>query len=196
MRRGDERAWAEFLDRYERLIFAVPRRMGLDREESADVFQDVAIAFLRGLPRLRDVRTIPRWLSQTAFRIARDRRVRQRREMHPEDDAFWEVVPDPSPEVAEILDAFRARAAVHAALAQLSERCRRMLTLLFLTDPAPSYAEIARRLAQPVGSIGPTRRRCLARALEALAESGIKTAVDPTFPSKVRRKRIASRRSR
>lgn len=196
MRHGDERAWAEFLDRYERLIYAVPRRMGFNADEAADVLQEVVLAFLRGLPRLRDVRTVPRWLAQTSYRIARDRRARRRRELRPDDESFWETVADPAPEVAETLEVFRAREEVRAALAQLSERCRDLLSLLFLTDPAPSYAEIARRLSQPVGSLGPTRQRCLARALKVLRPHGIKPAPDSTFRSSAGTPRAGTRRAR
>src|SRR5689334_889981 len=52
MQAGDEAAFREFLARYERLIYAIPRRMGLSADDAADVFQDVTIAFLKGLPRL------------------------------------------------------------------------------------------------------------------------------------------------
>jgi RNA polymerase sigma factor (sigma-70 family) len=196
LRHGDERAWAEFLDRYERLIYAVPRRMGFDADEAADVLQEVALAFLRGLPRLRDAKTVPRWLAQAAYRIARDRRARHRRELRPDDESFWETVADPVPEVAETLEVFRARQEVRAALAQLSERCRDLLSLLFLTDPAPSYAEIARRLSRPVGSLGPTRQRCLKRALEVLRPRGIKPASDSTSRSSAQTPRAGTRRSR
>lgn len=194
LRQGDERAWARFLDRYERLIYSVPRRMGCDADEAADVLQEVALAFLRGLPRLRDVRTIPRWLAQTAFRITRDRRARRRRETRPESETFWETVADPAPEVAETLAAFEARADVRAALARLSDRCRELLSLLFLADPSPPYAEIARQLSLPIGSLGPTRQRCLARALEAIRDLGIRAGSRPTLESSASSPRARTRR--
>ena len=186
LKAGDPRAWPQFLDRYERLIYAVPRRMGLDRDECADVFQEVAIAFLKGLPRLRDPKTIPRWLTQAAFRIARDRRARRKRELRPEDDAFWDAQPDPGPSAIDALESEEARARVQAALGRVSPRCRELLTLLFLADPPLPYAEIARRLGQPIGALGPTRSRCLARMLEALGTperrpGGIRGGANPTL---------------
>jgi RNA polymerase sigma factor (sigma-70 family) len=194
LKAGDERAWPIFLDRYERLIYAVPRRMGLDADEAADVFQEVAIAFLKGLPRLRDAKTIPRWLAQTAFRIARDRRARRKRELRPEDETFWDTRPDPTPQVLDALESEEARRAVSRALAVVTPRCRELLTLLFLADPAPSYAEIARQVGQPIGALGPTRQRCLARMLEVLAPGGIRTAPSPTLKSGAAPSRARTRR--
>jgi len=181
LKAGDPRAWPIFLDRYERLIYSVPRRMGLDADEAADVFQEVSIAFLKGLPRLRDAKTIPRWLAQTAFRIARDRRARKKRELRPEEEGFWETRADPTPQVLDALESEEARREVTRALEAVTPRCRELLTLLFLADPAPSYAEIAHRLGQPIGALGPTRQRCLARMLEVLAPGGIKAGASPTL---------------
>jgi RNA polymerase sigma factor (sigma-70 family) len=196
LRRGDGSAWVEFLDRYERLIYAVPRRMGLDPDDAADVFQEVVIAFLNGLPRLREPKTLPRWLTQTAFRIARDRRARGRREVRPKEETFWNTVVDSQSEVEGTLAVFEARRDVRAALEQVSPQCRELLTLLFLTDPAPSYTEIAHRLARPVGSLGPTRQRCLERMLEALAKHGIKAATDSTLKSSPPSTRVRKRSPR
>jgi RNA polymerase sigma factor (sigma-70 family) len=195
LKAGDESAWPVFLDRYERLIYAVPRRMGLDRDECADVFQEVSIAFLKGLPRLRDAKTIPRWLAQAAFRIARDRRARRRRELRPEDEAFWEVQADPTPAVLDLLETEEARRRVTVALAAVTPRCRELLGLLFLADPPPSYAEIARTLGQPVGALGPTRQRCLARMLEVLDPGGIRPAGSPTLRGSASSPRARTRRS-
>ena len=181
LKAGDSRAWPIFLDRYERLIYSVPRRMGLDADEAADVFQEVSIAFLKGLPRLRDAKTIPRWLAQVAFRIARDRRARRKRELRPEDEGFWETRADPTPGVLDALESEEARREVTRALKAVTPRCRELLTLLFLTDPAPSYAEIARQLGQPIGALGPTRQRCLARMLEELQLGGIRPGSSSTL---------------
>lgn len=59
------------------------------------------------------------------------------------------------------LEGEERRSALRAAFRQLGERCRELLALL-TSDPPPSYAEISELLGIPVGSIGPTRQRCLA----------------------------------
>src|SRR5688572_9771761 len=63
---GDERAWAELIDRYKRLIFSVPLRQGVPRQDAVDLFQAVCLDLVAELPRLRDPQALPRWLIQTA----------------------------------------------------------------------------------------------------------------------------------
>jgi DNA-directed RNA polymerase specialized sigma24 family protein len=71
--------------------------------------------------------------------------------------------PDPSATMIEqeIIVAER-NAALRAAFAELPQPCRELLSLL-MSDPAPAYAEISARLGMAIGSIGPTRARCLDR---------------------------------
>ena len=187
LRADEPRAWRLFLDRYERLIYSVPRRMGLDAEDAADVFQDVLAAFLRGLPRLREPRTIPRWLTRTAFRLARERRMRRRREPTMPDPADLERAADPA-DVAELFaraeDAVRLRALVASA----AGRCPELLGLLFFAEPSPGYEEIARSMGMPIGSLGPTRQRCLDQLFALVGgESGgprIRRSARPTLKPK------------
>ena len=58
------------------------------------------------------------------------------------------------------------------AFQDLPERCRRLLRVLSASPP-PSYAEVAVALEMPIGSIGPTRARCLGRLRDLLAERGV-----------------------
>ena len=184
LRDDDGRAWRAFLDRYERLIYSVPRRMGLDPDDAADVFQDVLAAFLRGLPRLRDPRTIPKWLTRTAFRLARERRMRRRREPTLPDPASLGSIPDPR-EATDLVERAEDASRVRALVAQLPGRCPELLGLLFFTDPAPAYGDLARRLGMPIGSLGPTRQRCLdhlfARVGADSDASRIRRPVHPTL---------------
>ena len=199
LRAGDACAWNTFVARYERLIYAVPRRMGLDADESSDVMQDVLVAFLRGLPRLREAVTLPRWLSRTAFRIARERRMRRRRESPVDDPEIFAAVAvdtDVADLAARAEDAARAR----RALAALGGRCEELLTLLFLRDPPVAYGEIARRLGTPIGSLGPTRQRCLDRLLARMGgdeDAGrIRKPARRTLPAKARPPQSRTRRPR
>jgi DNA-directed RNA polymerase specialized sigma24 family protein len=64
------------------------------------------------------------------------------------------------------LDADQART-LWRAFGELPERCRQLLRIL-IASPAPSYAEVAAALSMPVGSIGPTRARCLRRLRQLL----------------------------
>lgn len=185
---GDERAWESLVRRHERLVYAVARRYRLSEPDLGDVFQDVFAALVRGLPRIRDARTLVRWLSSTTERIARATALRRRREQAlavPEPEAV-EGLPADQPEVGAELETLEEQALIRTALADLPEGCRRLLAALYYEDPAPDYATLARRLRMPIGSLGPTRARCIERMRRILAgfsapAPGISEPRRPTF---------------
>jgi RNA polymerase sigma factor (sigma-70 family) len=195
LRRGDRTAWLTLLDRYERLIYAVPRRSGLSAEDSADVFQDVLHAFLRSLPTLRNAEALPAWFMRTAFRYSMRRQETLSRQVRPESDAYFESIPDPRPDPSEVLANFQALAEVQQSIARLADPCRRLLTALFLEDPGASYAQVAQRLRVPIGSLGPTRRRCLDQLVDLLSEKRIRkpSGGTSTVVSRVSRSRSGGR---
>lgn len=187
---GDGQAWAALVERHERLVYAVARSYRMSDADVGDVFQEVFAALVRGLPRLRDARALVRWLSSTTERIARATALRRRREqaLASPDQAVVEGVPDERPAVESELEALEEQALVRLALAGLPEGCRRLLTALYYEDPAPDYASLSRRLHMPIGSLGPTRARCIERlrrglaGLEAGAGPGISDAPPATYP--------------
>ena len=168
---GDARAWAALVERHERLVYAVARSYRMSDADLGDVFQEVFAALVRGLPRLRDARALVRWLSSTTERIARATALRRRREqaLAVPDPALVEGLPDESPAVESELEALEAQALVRLALAGLPEGCRRLLSALYYEDPVPDYHSLARRLRMPIGSLGPTRARCIERLRRRLA---------------------------
>ena len=169
--RGDARAWETLLSRYERLIYAIPRTAGLDSDEASDVYQEVCVALYRGLPRLKSAKALTAWIITTTRRITRDHRVKARRTTPLLDPTTGEPVHEPvdhAPLVSEVLKELELQHGMRLQLTRLGERCRRLLLLLFYTDPAPSYPEISRELGIPVGSIGPTRARCFEKLKELL----------------------------
>jgi RNA polymerase sigma factor (sigma-70 family) len=201
--KGDQAAWSALVRRYERLVYSVARGYRLAPDDLADVFQDVFAALVRGLPRLRDARALCRWLASTTDRIAlatalRRRRERAREQGPPEEQAG---LADPKEPAGAELETLEEQMMVRLALGGLAGRCRELLERLYYRDPAPDYAEIARELSMPVGSIGPTRARCLEkleRGLDALrsAGAGISEGPSPTSPIERTRLRPRPRRSR
>ena len=166
---GDTRAWAALVRRHERLVYAVGRSYRLSDEDLADVFQEVFSALVRGLPRLREPRTLVRWLSSTTQRIARAIALRRRREAAlaaPIEVAEPALEAD-QPSAGEELEKLEEQALVRLALGTLQERCRNLLGALYFEDPTPSYETISRRLGLPIGSLGPTRARCFDRLRSA-----------------------------
>ena len=190
---GDERAWAALVRRHERLVYAVARSYRLADADLADVFQEVFTALARGLPRLRDARTLVRWLSSTTERIALATAQRRRREAALTEGGEEPLrdVPADGPAVGADLELLEQQALVRMALGALAPRCQRLLTALYFEDPSPSYGELSSRLGVPIGSLGPTRARCLDKLKEALvplagAAAGISGGERPTSGSERR----------
>lgn len=157
---GDQEAWDRIVDGHRSLVWAVVVNAGLVGDDADDAFQ---MTFIRLLERGRSVREperLPGWLATTARNEARNVQ-RRRRRSEPVDD-FSELADevDGGPDRGVMVDA--TVAAVRLALAELSERCQQLLRLLF-TEPPLGYDEIGEILGIPVGSIGPTRMRCMER---------------------------------
>lgn len=168
-RRGDGRAWELLVRRYQRLVYTVVRRIGLDDHAAADVFQNVFSRLVSHLDRIADPSRLQAWIVTTAKRDALLQRQRGQRTVsmsRDEDDGStpeWEIADDaalPEAALAELQQAEQLR----RALERLDERCRGLLALLFgEAELEGGYEEVARRLGTPVGSIGPTRARCLGK---------------------------------
>ncbi len=144
---------------------SIARRHRLGREEAADVIQETWARLLAHAKDLRDAERIAGWVATTAARecIAVRRRA-WREEVTPDSvvDGIQEW------DVDDQLDARRRAAELRTAVASLPRRERLLLELLLEPD-SPSYAEISRRLAMPIGSIGPVRQRALQRLRSLLA---------------------------
>jgi RNA polymerase sigma factor (sigma-70 family) len=175
-RRGEAAAWVKLIERYRRLVFAVPRRAGLGDDLAADVFQAVFAALHRHLDRIDDPSRLQAWLVTTAKRESL-RQLRAQRNLvslsdEEQADAL-EAVPDEGPLPDEVLAELQQNQQVRVAFDRLGPRCRRLLAELYLADEPASYAQIANRLGCPEGSIGPTRARCLDKLRRLLATGGL-----------------------
>ncbi len=164
---GDEHAWHELVERYGRLVYSIPRRMGLNEADADDVFQNVFVLLYRNLGNLRDQSRVSSWLITAAYRECWRIGKQAGRYVNLDDHHLGEV---PAPE-AEITRLEREQQ-VRQALRQIDGRCRDLLTALFLDPRQPTYDDIAARLQMPVGSIGPTRARCFRKLEAALGEIG------------------------
>lgn len=161
-RRGETRAWADLLADYERLVFSIPLRYGLAREDAADVVQLTFTELLQSLDVLRDDERLVGWLATVARR--QSWRLLERRKRETAVDELPErAEPDPA-------ETWTRDEWLYDGLLTLDERCRELIVALYLTADSPAYADVARRLGRPIGSIGPTRARCLQRLRAALAD--------------------------
>ncbi len=162
---GDERAWSELVAQYGRLVYSIPLQCGLSPDDADDVFQNVWSIVLRNLPSLRDQTRLSSWLITTTYRECQHLR---KAPFNGLDDTLEDrgVLP-----VEDVLRWEREHQ-VHEALRRLDDRCRLLLSALFLEPDEPSYEAVAARLGVPVGSVGPTRARCFKEPEAALIEIG------------------------
>jgi RNA polymerase sigma factor (sigma-70 family) len=169
-RRGERAAWVTLVHRYQRLVYAIVRRAGLDEHAAADVFQTVFARLVEHLPRIADPQRLQAWIVTTAKRevllaLRRGRRtVSMTRDDEDGDEANEFEIADDAPLPEDALAELQQQELVRRALDRMDARCRELLLLLFRDggDQVP-YEELARRLGMAVGSIGPTRARCLGK---------------------------------
>ena len=171
-RRGDARAWETLVNRFERLVYAIPRRAGMDEQQAADVFQHVFASLFEHLGRIDDPDRLAAWLATTARRESwRVSRLSGRQSGADVDDETIQLS-DSGALPGEALLELERQHSVRTAVARLDDRCRRLIGALFYADPPPAYSAIAREFAIPEGSIGPTRARCLRKLREILEREG------------------------
>ena len=166
----DAAAWQAIVERYSNLLWSVARAHRLGETDSAEVVQTTWLRLLENLTRIREPDHLASWLATTARRESlRIIKLRGRVVLLAEEDAFDTV------DTAEQLDAAlitqERDAELWRVFGALPDRCRTLLRVL-IASPPPSYQEISDSLGLPVGSIGPTRARCLGRLRALLAADG------------------------
>ncbi|HXM62563.1 MAG TPA: sigma-70 family RNA polymerase sigma factor [Terriglobales bacterium] len=172
--KGNQAAWSALIEKYKNLIFSIPIKFGLPREDAADVFQAVCVDLLVGLPRLREPKALPKWLMQTSFHQC----LRHKKDRLSVSDERFEVTEEPesgSSELPEeILSQVQREQSLREAIAALPPRCKRMVGMLFFEDPPRPYEEVAKELKLATGSIGFIRGRCLKKLRALLEDKGFK----------------------
>jgi RNA polymerase sigma factor (sigma-70 family) len=167
---GDRTAWDTLVERYEGMLWGIARSHRLDEASASDVVQTTWLRLVEHVDALRNPDALAGWLATTArnecLRVLRH----QARQVPTEDDR---IPADSVPPVddARLLAAERD-AALWRAFAKLTARCQSLLRML-ATEPTPSYDEIGAALGMAVGSIGPTRGRCLDALRERLSKGRI-----------------------
>ena len=170
---GDRRAWEQLVDAYGGLVWAIARNHRLSDGDAADVSQTTWLRLLEHVDRLTDPARVGAWLATTARRECLRVQARGRRTTPTGEQRDLEPPPRiPGPDVDLNLLAAERDDAVRTAFTQLPARCRTLLQML-MRDPAPSYEEVSATLNLPIGSIGPTRGRCLGKLREILRTAGI-----------------------
>lgn len=166
---GDSQAWRGLVARLERVVWKSVNMMTADREIRDDAFAATWLRLAERLDTIREPEKLPGWLTTTATNEVRQIvRSRHRTDLslnEPRGDdgsveridaIFTDVGDHAAPMIAD-----ETAADLRTAFRRLDGRCRQVLTVLIATDPPMSYEEASALLGRPVGSLGPTRQRCL-----------------------------------
>jgi RNA polymerase sigma factor (sigma-70 family) len=170
---GNEEAWAALVDKYKNLVFSIPIKQGMPRQDAADVFQRVWLLLLAELPRLRQAQALPMWLIRVTSReCARWRRQELPHAASEVAEIGSELVADDQPLPEQMLAQVKEEQILREAVLALPPRCRQLIEMLFFETPARPYEEVARSLGLAAGSIGFIRGRCLTRLRRELTKRG------------------------
>lgn len=173
-RKGDEAAWDELVERYQRLIFAIPRRAGLSEAQASDVFQEVFLTLFEKLDDIRQPEKIRSWLVTTA-KFKTWGTVRGEKNFYSpatEEEMEFEMasLTDDAPLAEDALIELEQQHLIRTALGKLDERCRTILQMIYLNDETASYAEVADEIGVAATGISPMRSRCLKKLEKILSK--------------------------
>jgi RNA polymerase sigma factor (sigma-70 family) len=166
-RDGDEARIGDLVALVTPILWHTARAQRLDAQSAEDVVQTTWLALVRSADSITDPQAVLQWLivstRREAWRLVRRVDKVQPQEIEPDDVIS---VPHERPEEQVLQADHDSRLWQH--IAQLSERCRALLRVIAFAD-RPDYAAVAESLGMPIGSIGPTRGRCLAKLRQQLA---------------------------
>jgi RNA polymerase sigma factor (sigma-70 family) len=169
-RNGNTGAWRSLLDTYERIVFSVPRRYGLSTEDAADITQLTFTILVRSIDTLPDDSSLGAWLTTVARRHTWRLLQRNRRDGVQKHKDLEENTPAVADADTENVEQWELSEWLEHGLSLIGKPCRDLLSALYLDPEQPSYSQVAGRLGMAIGSIGPTRIRCLKRLRQVLDE--------------------------
>jgi len=172
-RQGSAGAWQQLLNRYERLVYSIPLKYGLSRDDAADIAQITFTILIQNINSLAENSRLGPWLVTVARRhtwrlLDRNRRVSASDFLEGAHIAERAVLLGKSD--ADSIEHWELAEWLDTGLSKIGESCRELLLALYFQPERSSYAEVAARLSMPVGSIGPSRARCLKRLRRVLDE--------------------------
>ena len=169
-RAGSEDALGQIVNELSPLLWQVARSAGLSQGDAEDVLQTVWMRLITHLDNIHDAGALTGWLVTTTKREAWRVRAAGRKQLPADQDVFADL-PDKGPGSEEQVIVEDQRRELWAAIGMLPRRCQELLRIMAFA-PRPDYATVAAALGMRVGSIGPTRGRCLAK-LRALLADGL-----------------------
>jgi RNA polymerase sigma factor (sigma-70 family) len=166
---GDLYAWNRLVDQYSRLIWSITTSFKLVESDAADVVQTTWMRLIEHIDRIEQPARVGSWLASTARNECLRHVAARKRIVLVREDCEFDGADHHGAAVDEALLANERVQDVRDAMAHLPSQWQRLMEML-MADPPVSYAEISDQLGLPIGSIGPTRGRCLAK-LRVLLEA-------------------------
>ena len=172
-RQGSRGAWQQLLNKYERLVYSIPLRYGLSRDDAADIAPITFSILIQSMDSLSEDSRLGPWLVTVARRhtwrlLERNRRESASERLEGVDVAESAVSLGKSN--GDSIEHWELTEWLDEGLSQINAACRELLLALYFQPERSSYAEVAARLGMRVGSIGPSRARCLKRLRQVLGE--------------------------
>jgi RNA polymerase sigma factor (sigma-70 family) len=161
-RAGDQAAWDALVAQFNGLVWSVARGYRMGTADTHDAVQMTWLRLVENLSRINDPERLGGWLATTARRECLQFLRKSGRERPAADDDALRDVPDPGEPVDAGLLLDERDGALWRAFTLIGAKCQRLLRVLMAT-PTPSYQEASAALDMPIGTIGPTRQRCLAQ---------------------------------
>jgi RNA polymerase sigma factor (sigma-70 family) len=183
-RSGDSSAWSQLVDRYRRLVWSVILKHRMREETAEDVFQHVFTTLISNIDSIHDEGSLASWLVTTTKRrcwrvIGQTRKEAERaRSMHSDPDN--QVDPEDQRDDPVEVRGQVEKQLVREALERLGGKCKDLLEALFGSEGDPNYTIIAEKLGIRIGSIGPTRARCLQKLSVLLGRMGFGDGSEPS----------------
>lgn len=179
---GHAAAWNALVERLQRVVWKSVNMMTFDHEVRDDAFAATWLRLAERLETIREPDKLPGWLATTACNEVRQI-LRQRGRQQSLQGGEW--TGSPVGGVGDLVDTLagddgehargmmldESRREVRAAFSRLDPQCREILTVLVMTDTPVPYDEASKQLGRPIGSLGPSRKRCLEKMKQLLVES-------------------------
>jgi len=169
---GDSVAWETLVNRYRKLIYHFPSQERINSDLADEVFQETCLALYKQLPKINQTEDLSFWIANVAQRITWKTINASRKSQGEAISEIYDIEsPDKIPE--ENLITKLNQHHIRRALLSMKEKCKNLLFMLFFSDDESDYKKIANTLGIPIGSIGPTRNRCLDKLRKILISNGL-----------------------
>lgn len=162
---GERDAWDALVDRFGQMVWSVARGFRLDDATAKDVAQTVWLRLIEHIDSIKDPERLPGWLVTTCRRESL--RIAKARDRDVPTEFAFDVV-DPSPSLDDLLVEGDEARTVVTAFREMDDTCQELLRLMTV-EPPLSYEEISEITGRPIGSLGPTRARCLEKLKAAIS---------------------------